>query len=98
MPNLDDDLARYADEAWNKRDIKAGLKLLAEVGGLVSLGAFGITAMTVWVPGLNAIGIPISAAAVTYYLRIAAQRYAQLSTEERAVVRKTVRFLHGIFT
>jgi hypothetical protein len=98
MSKLDEDLEKYADEVWNKHDIKAGLKLLTEIGGIFGLGVLAYTAMTVWVPGLNAIGIPLSAGVVANLLKQAALRYGDLSEEDRAVVRKTVRFLNGFFS
>ena len=94
MSRLDEDLAKYANEAWTHKDIKAGFKLLVELGGLMSISIFGYTVLTSWVPGLNALGIPISAAMAQHLLRIAAQQYSNFSEEERAVVRKVVRFIN----
>ena len=96
MSQLDDDLEKYADEAWNHHDIRAGLKLLVELGGMVSLGVFAYVVLTSWVPGLNALGIPISVGTAQVLLRQAALEYSNLSEEDRAVVRKVVRFLRGI--
>jgi len=97
MSQLDVDLQKYADEAWNQRDIRAGFKLLAELGGILTLGVFGYTVLTSWVPGLNALGIPIAAGTAHHLLRQAALHYSDLPEEDRAVVRKAVRFLNGIF-
>lgn len=37
MSTLEDDLKQYADEAFNKGDVKAGLKLIGEISGLITL-------------------------------------------------------------
>ena len=96
MSTLEEDLKKYADEAWTYKDIKAGFKLLAELGGIVGLGILGYTIVTSWVPGLNAIGIPLSAALVNRLLMSAAKNYCNLSEDERAVVRKTVKFINFV--
>ncbi len=96
MSTLENDLSKYADEAWTHKDIRAGLKLLAELAGIAGLGIFGYTVITSWVPGLNAIGIPISTALATRLLAQAAKEYSNLPEDERAVVRKTVRFINFI--
>ncbi|MBK1986783.1 hypothetical protein A0J48_004365 [Sphaerospermopsis aphanizomenoides BCCUSP55] len=96
MSTLDEDLEKYANEAWNHHDIKAGFKLLAELGGIVGLGIFGYTILTSWIPGLNALGIPISTAMACRLLATAGQQYCNLSEEERAVVRKAVRFISSL--
>lgn len=93
---LDEDLEKYANEAWNHQDIKAGFQLLAELGGIVGLGIFGYTVLTSWIPGLNALGIPISIVMAQRLLVVAAQQYSNLSEEERAVVRKAVRFITSL--
>ena len=93
MSKLDEDLEKYADEAWTHQDVKAGLKLIGELAGIAGLGVFAYTILTSWIPGLNAIGIPISAAMAGRLMMQAAQKYSDLPEEERAVVRKTVRFL-----
>lgn len=97
MSQLDDDLREYASEVWNHHDVRAGLKLLAELGGIVTLGSFAYVVLTSWIPGLNALGIPIAAGTAQYLLRQAALHYLDLSEEDRAVVRKTVRVLNGVF-
>lgn len=96
MSRLDDDIKKYAEEAWDHHDIGAGLKLLAELGGVATLGVFAYTVLTSWVPGLNALGIPIAAGTVHALLKLAADHYASLPEDERAVVRKVVRFLNGV--
>jgi len=96
MSKLDEDLEKYANEAWTHQDVKAGLKLIGELAGIAGLGVFAYTILTSWIPGLNAIGIPLSASVVARLMVQAAQHYSTLAEEERAVVRKTVRFLNLI--
>ncbi len=96
MSQLESDLKTYADEAWNRRDIKAGLKLLGELAGIGGLCGLGYVVLTSWVPGLNALGIPISVGLAGQLLKAAYQHYADMAEEEREVVRKVVRVLHGI--
>jgi len=94
MSQLDNDIKEYAEEAWNRHDIRAGFKLLVELGGAATLGIFAYTVLTSWVPGLNALGIPIAAGTVQALLKLAAEHYASLPEDERAAVRKVVRFLN----
>lgn len=93
MSNLQEDLLTYANETWTKRDIRAGLKLLGELAGIAGIATLSVTILTSWVPGLQAIGIPISTALASRLLARAASNYTRISTEERATVRKAIRFL-----
>jgi len=89
MSILEDDLQRYAHEAWTLGDVRAGLKLIAELSGIVGLAFICYTAITVWVPGLNAIGIPISTAMAGKWLMEAAKRYPWAMVKSSATCRGT---------
>jgi len=92
MSKLAEDLEYYYHEAYYRRDIKAGIKLITEVTGLVSLGALLLSALFVWLPG---IGIPITAVAAVNVIRAATQAYTGLNAEERKQVRAVVRWVRG---
>jgi hypothetical protein len=92
---LVEDLAKYSNEVYTKRDIKAGLMLIAEIGGGITLAAAALGLLTVVFP---AAGVPISATAVAHILRSGAFSYAQLDTEQRRRVRAAVSFLRKMFT
>jgi hypothetical protein len=92
MSKLEEDLTRYANEVFTKADLKAGWKLVSEILGLITLGGIGITAMTVWIPGL---GLPISSGYVAYCMAKLAHSYAHASEEERKQFRAVVKFLSG---
>ena len=62
MSKLGDDLEKYADEAFSKGDVKAGLKLIGEISGIVAIAGLVFTAVTVWLPGLNIV-VPTAALA-----------------------------------
>jgi hypothetical protein len=89
---LMEDLAFYADEAYTKGDVRAGLKLLGELAGLASIVSVLITALTVWIP---AIGIPIASASVFHIIRFAVQGYSELNADDRHKVRAAVSWLKG---
>ncbi|MGX9725982.1 MAG: hypothetical protein ACTFAK_01295 [Candidatus Electronema sp. VV] len=92
MSKLDDDLERYANEAFTKGDVKAGLKLLAEITGLVGLAGLAFTAITVWLPGLN---IAIPTGTLVYGLKIAAKEYSDMDEADRKSVRAVASLLRG---
>lgn len=92
--NLATDLEFYAGELFTKGDVRAGLRLVGELTGMVAVGGLALTALTSWLP---AIGIPISGAMVAQVMRQLAQGYGRMPTEERKQVRAAVRWLQGGF-
>nr|WP_319570400.1 hypothetical protein [uncultured Draconibacterium sp.] len=92
MSQLSRDLERYADEAFNKKDLKAGFKLVGEITGIVALGGLAVTAVTVWLPGLN---IVVPAGVIAKTLSMAAQQYSHLDEVERKQIRMVARVLNG---
>jgi hypothetical protein len=92
MSALKDDLEKYADELFTKGDVKAGLKLISEIAGLVGLAAIAFTAVTVWLPGLN---IAIPGAALAMGLRQAAAHYSNMNEKERKSIRSVARLFNG---
>jgi hypothetical protein len=92
MSKLADDLEFYGNEAYYRRDLKAGIKLIAEIAGAVSLGSLLLSILFVWLPG---IGIPITAAVAIKVLKAAAEGYVNLDSEDRKKVRAVVRWTQG---
>lgn len=92
---LEQDLLQYADEAWSKKDIVAGLKLLATIAGVGGTIAAGVTVVSSGIPFVQAIGIPITFRMVAKLVQYAVKGYDNLDSDSRALVRKTVRFLGG---
>lgn len=84
MSKLEDDLARYADEAFTKGDVKAGLQLIGEISGMVALAGLAFTAVTVWLPGLN---IAIPGVVLARGLTMAAKEYSNMDEKQRKQVR-----------
>ncbi len=95
MPDLSSDLETYADELYTRRDLHAGLKIAAEISGVVALAGLALTVLTVWLP---AVGVPVSAATVATVLRQLALAYVRAPTEERKQIRAVVRYLKLGFT
>ena len=90
MGTLSEDLELYANEAFTKRDVIAGLRLLGELAGLASLLAIGVALSTVTIPFL---GPTLTKQAVYALSRVALNGYAELSTQERKQVRAVVRWI-----
>jgi hypothetical protein len=97
MSQLAQDLSTYADEAWNKQDILAGLKLIGALAGIGGTISFGVSIFASGIPFLQSIGIPITSAIASKLLIQAFKQYDNLNSEEREFVRKTVRFLRQAF-
>ncbi len=92
MSKLSDDLEKYYDEVYYRRDLKAGIQLIVEVTGLVSLGSFLLSALFVWLPG---IGIPITTVAAVRVIKAATEAYSNLDKQERKEVRAVVKWIKG---
>lgn len=92
MSQLANDLEKYYNEAYYRRDIKAGIKLIGEITGLISLVTLLSSALFIWLPG---IGIPVTMIAATRVLQAAAQGYASLNHQERKEIRAVVRWVNG---
>jgi hypothetical protein len=88
MSKLDQDLEKYADEAFNKHDVVAGLKLIGEISGMVALAGLAFTAITVWLPGLNII-IPMGV--LGKGLSMAAKEYSNMDEKQRKQIRSVAR-------
>ncbi len=81
---LAEDLDFYADEVFEKGDVKAGIQLIIEIVGTATLGAALVSALFIWLPG---VGIPISAAGAYHLMIQVSKRYSSMSREERRYVR-----------
>lgn len=90
MGTLSEDLALYANEAFTKRDVIAGLRLLGELAGLVSLYATAIALSTVTIPFL---GPTLTRQIVIALSRAGINEYGKLSTQERKQVRAVIRWI-----
>lgn len=92
MAKLFEDIERYADETFNKGDIEAGLKLIGEISGIVTLTGLAVVAITIWLPGLN---IVIPAGVLAKGLSMAAKEYGDMDEKQRKQVRSVARFARG---
>lgn len=66
---------------------------MGEVTGGLAIFGLAATALTVWIPGL---GIPISAGLAGKCLTEMGKAYANLPTDQRCVIAKCAKWLHGI--
>lgn len=66
---------------------------MGEVTGGLAIFGLTATALTVWIPGL---GIPISAGLAGKCLTEMGKAYANLPTDQRRVIAKCAKWLHGI--
>lgn len=92
MTKLEKDLAQHYDEAYYRRDIRAGIKLIGEVAGMVSIASLLASALFVWLPG---IGIPITTIAAFRIIGGVATAYSDMDAEERRNVRAVVSWVNG---
>ena len=77
-----------------KEDIKAAFEIMKEVTGEFSFWNWAEKLATfVWIPGL---GIPISAGLAGKCLTKMEKVYANLPTDQRRVIAKCAKWLHGI--
>jgi ferredoxin len=95
LSQLEKDLTTYANEAWTKKDVVAGLKLIATIGGAVGIVNAFIALVSTGIPFVQSIGIPITGAMAMKLIIQAMKEYDRLDSDERKVVRKAVKFLHG---
>ena len=90
---LQQDMAKYANEVINKKDLIAGFQLLSEItGGMLIFGTIA-TALTSWIPGA---GIPISSATAAYALNKISDVYINLPTEDRRLIIKCANLLKNV--
>lgn len=90
---LERDMAKYADDTFNKGDLKAGFLLLSEITGGIAIFGVIATALTSLLPGA---GIPISSAMAAAAIKKIAEVYADLPTEDRRIIIKCANFLKRI--
>lgn len=94
MTQLEEDLKTYADDALNKKDAKAAIALIAEICGAGAVIAIaGIVISAIFGPGGV---VPAAAGACGYMLKKCTEVYANLPADQRSLVRKLARALHGI--
>ena len=95
MADLFNDLADYADELYTNRDLKAGVKLVAEVSGVLIAAGTLLTLLTVWLP---AVGLRVSALTVAQIMIRAGEAYTKLDEKERKQVRAAISWIKRGFT
>lgn len=94
MSKLEDDLNKWADEAFTKADALAAIKILSEVVGIGAIMAIaGVVISALFGPGGLA---PGAAAACMYMFRKCADIYSDLPYDQRKIIAKFARKLHGI--
>lgn len=94
MSQLERDLRNLADDALTKKDAEAAFKLLAEIlgaGAVLGIAATVISALF-GPAGL----VPVGATACHLMFKKCGEAYANLSTEDRTLVRKLARGLKSI--
>lgn len=94
MANLQEDLKQYADELFTKKDLKAGLKLVKEIAGLTTVAMFAFEAVVNFFP---VVSLPTTPLRIAVYMKLAAESYAKLSTEERRQLRAVISWIRGGF-
>ncbi len=90
MSQLEEDIAKLADDVITKKDIKAAFEILAEVTGAVALCTIAIMAIFVWIPGL---GIPLSASVAAKFFTMMKNEYVNLPADKRRVIAKCAKWL-----
>lgn len=94
MSRLEDDINKLADEAFTKKDFWAAIKILAEVVGFgVIMSVAGVVLSALVGPGGL---IPMSAGACMYLYKRCADIYSDLPADQRRVIAKFAKRLHGI--
>jgi hypothetical protein len=93
--SLMEDLERHANELYSKQDLNAGLNILKEVAGAITVGGFVLTALTVWMP---AIGLTVSAGTVAHIMYRSACAYNKASQAERRQIRAAINWIKGGFS
>ena len=92
MGKLKEDLVKYSNEVYTKKDIKAGIALLFEISGGIMLGGVLLTALMVWIPML---GIPVSTAVAAKVMKAAGKAYANMETDDRRKIRAVAAWVRG---
>ncbi len=93
MSQLERDIEQLANDVIEKRDIIAAFRIMAEVTGGLAIFGLAVAALTVWIPGM---GIPISAGIAVKCLQEMGKQYANLPTDQRRIIAKCAKWLHGI--
>lgn len=94
MTQLERDLRNLTDNALSKKDAEAAIKLVAEItGGVAVLGIAATVISALFGPvGL----VPVGATACHLMFKKCGEAYANLSTEDRTLVRKLARGVKGV--
>jgi len=102
MASLSEDLARYTDEFYTRRDLYTGLKLILqaaiELGGLATLILMLTHLLSIVSGGLSWVGLTLSPLVVREILIAAARGYLTASEEDRRSIRAVVSWINGGFS
>jgi hypothetical protein len=102
MASLSEDLARYTDEFYTKRDLYTGLKLILqtaiELGGLATMILMLTHLLSIVSGGLSWVGLTLSPLVVREILIAAARGYLSASEEDRRAIRAVVSWINGGFS
>ena len=93
-PNLWEDLDKYADELYTKKDLKAGIKIIQE---LVGIGVLGYSLWTIFTVSLPALGIPIASSTVLRLVARLIAIYSQRGEKDRKAIRAVFKWITGGF-
>lgn len=103
MATLWEDMDRYSNEYYAKKDLVTGLKVLlkivAEIGGMFAVVVLAMKALALLATVVSGWFAPLAAlftpAVMTRATMQIAGAYAQLPTEERRAVRALINLFHG---
>lgn len=94
MSQLGDDLEKYKDDALTKKDAWAAIKLIGEIcgAGAVMLVAANLIAALFGPGGVATVGT----GTCYYLLKKCGDIYADLPSDQRKLIRKLARGIHGL--
>jgi hypothetical protein len=91
---LTEDLSRYAGEFYSKGDLQAGKKLLIEIGGMITIGGFVLSAATVWLP---AVGVTLSTYTIARLIFHVGTYYNKATEAQRKQIRAAIKWIKNGF-
>lgn len=102
MTQLDKDLEKYANEFYIKKDLYTGLKLIlkivAEIGGLLTVIIAIGQLLSILSVGLSWIGLALSPVVARQIMYAASKAYLNASSEDRKALRAVARWISGGFS
>lgn len=102
MTQLDKDLEKYANEFYTRKDLYAGLKLIlkvvAEIGGLLTVIIAIGQVLSLLSVGLAWVGLALSPVVARQIMYAASKAYLNASAEDRKSIRAVARWIGGDFS